>query len=384
MAGRDSLLTTGITPVPDWVAREMQRPMIDGHGLEAAGLVANVRKGMAAVMGTAGEVFLFPGTGTGGLEASIVNHLSPGDRVLACTNGFFSELYADIAEKLGADVQKLAFEWGKGIDWSRVADVLKQDRSQNIKAILLTHHETSTGVLTQLDGLREAKGSHPALAMLNALSSAGGTELQTDFWGVDVIVTCSHKGLMCPPGITFVSANERAKERQACAKMPKAYWDIGNQRHWLSRGVTPFDPPLSLLYGIDKVLECLQNRTEAQEIYRRVASNATLFRDCLDEMPVEIVADVHCRAPHCTVLRFPEYIVPVEVKGLLKSGFGILVSSGMGRLSSATLRVNHQGWVFPRDMFALLFALRAFFEVAPAGSACDGAEIASSSKAFGG
>ncbi len=383
MIGRDCLLTTGITPVPDWVAREMQRPMVDGHGLEAAGLVANVRKGMAAVMGTTGEVFLFPGTGTGGLEASIVNHLSPGDRVLACTNGFFSELYADIAEKLGADVQRLPFEWGKCIDWSRVTDVLKQDRSQNIKAILLTHHETSTGVLTQLDGLRVAKGSHPALVMLNALSSAGGMELQTDLWGIDVIVTCSHKGLMCPPGITFVSASEHAKERQAAAKMPKAYWDIGNQRYWLSRGVTPFDPPLSLIYGIDKVLECLQNRMEAKEIYQRVSSNAALFRDCLDEMPIEIVADVQCRAPHCTVLRFPNHIVPAEVKELLKSGFGILVSSGMGGLSSATLRVNHQGWVFPRDMFALLFALRAFFEVAQGGGSCRGSEV-TSRKVLGG
>lgn len=358
-----TLLTTGITPVPDWVSREMIRPMIDGHGKEARALGEQICAGVGQLLETESEVFLLPATGSGGLEASLVNHLSPGDTVLACVNGFFSALYADIATKLGAHVEIVEVEWGRPIDWDQVRQRLAADRKGDIKALLITHHETSTGVLNNLADLRDAKGDHPALVLLNALSSFGGSPVLPDEWGVDVTVTCSHKGLMCPPGIAFIACNARARQFQARSIMRKAYFDLGFHRAWLSKGVMPFDPPLSVMFGIAKVLEVLCVPGAIEQTHQRTEMNASVFRSCIAGLPLDIVAVQGYRAPQVSVLKVTGGCSADELKSTLAERFGFCVSGGMGQLAHIAIRVNHQGWVFPREMISLGSSVRmVFFE----------------------
>lgn len=366
MNGSVSLLTTGITPIPDTVSRAMQRPMVDGHGFDARALMEDVRKGLAEVLETSADIFLLPGTGSGGLEASLVNHLSPGELVLACTHGFFGELYAGMARKLGAKVEPLAFKWGCAVDWLALEKRLRQDRQHKIKAILLTHHETSTGVLNDLAQLPAAKGDHPALVLVNALSSMGGVPVLPDPWGVDVTVMCSHKGLMCPPGLTFLAVGERAKARWKTAGMARAYWDLSNLVYWRSLGVTPFDPPLTIIYGMAEALGYLRDKASRNQVYERTAMNASLFRLCIAELPADCLPAPKDRAPNATVFQLNGDMHCGELKDMLSSEFGIAISGGMGVMARSTLRVNHQGWVFPRDMITLGTALRLVFETAKA------------------
>ncbi len=347
------LLTTGITPLPKKVSAAMRRPMVDGHGAEAWALMESVRQGLADVLETKSEIFLLPGTGTGGLEAALVNHLSRGDHVLACTHGFFSGLFAAMAEKLGAAVETMVAEPGKGVDWAALERRLQDDRKGKIKAILLTHHETSTGVLNDLAQLAAAKGKHPALVLVNALSSAGGVPLLPDLWGLDVTVMCSHKGLMCAPGLAFLAIGQRAKERWKTAGMAKAYWDLSHLAHWLSRGITPFDPPLTLIYGMVEVMGYLRDKEARVQAYRRTASNAFLFRSYLPALRGKCVAAPKDRAPNATVFRLAGETHCEDIKKALLSDFNISISRGMGTLAESTLRVNHQGWVFPKDIMAL-------------------------------
>lgn len=364
MTGTPSLLTTGITPLPEAVAMEMQRPMVDGHGADAREMITHVRGELANLLETSAEVYVFPGTGSGGLEASLVNHLSPGDLVLACTHGFFSELYAEMAGKLGASVEVLSSPWGTGIDWKALSARLKRDTRGQIKAILLTHHETSTGVLNDLSQLAAAKGQHGALVLVNALSSMGGVPVLPEQWNVDVTVMCSHKGLMCAPGLTFLAVNERAKRVWETARMPRAYWDLTNLAKWQARGVTPFDPPLTLIYGMTKALSYLGDKDSRGEVYERVVQNADLFRLCLADLPVECVAGLECRAPNATVFRLNNGICCEELRERLNSELGIVISGGMGKFAHSTLRVNHQGWIFPRDMIAAGTAIALLVEAA--------------------
>lgn len=362
MNGNLCLLTTGITPLPEAVSRAMQRPMIDGHGLDARALIQDVCQGLSDILETSADVFILPGTGSGGLEASLVNHLSPGDLVLACTQGFFSEMYGGMAQKLGAQVEILASKWGSGVDWAALEKRLRQDRANKIKAILLTHHETSTGILNDLAQLPAAKGQHPALVLINALSSAGGVPVLPDSWGGDVTVMCSHKGLMCAPGLTFLAVSERAKEHWKTACMARAYWDLSNLVHWLSSGIIPFDPPLTLLYGMAEALGYLRNKVARNEVYERTAMNASLFRLCLADLPAECLAAPEDRAPNATVFQLKGDMSCQELKDTLSSEFDIAISGGMGVMARSTLRVNHQGWVFPRDMITLGTTIRLVLE----------------------
>lgn len=356
------LLTTGITPLPEAVSRAMQRPMIDGHGIEARALIQDIHQGLAEILETSADVFLLPGTGSGGLEASLVNHLSPGDLVLACTHGFFSEMYGGMAQKLGAQVETLAGKWGSGVEWSALEKRLRQDHEHKIKAILITHHETSTGVLNDLAQLPIAKGSHPALVLVNALSSMGGVPVLPDSWGVDVTVMCSHKGLMCAPGLTFLAVSERATEHWKTAAMARAYWDLSSLAQWLPLGVTPFDPPLTLIYGMAEALGYLRNQAARRQVYERTAMNASLFRLCLAELPAKCLATPKDRAPNATVFQLKGDMRCQQLKETLSSEFGIAISGGMGVMARSTLRVNHQGWVFPRDMITLGTAVRLVLE----------------------
>ncbi len=359
MKRRPTLLTTGITPLPVEVRLAMCRPMIDGHGEESISIIRGILRRIQRLVGTkTAKVFLFPTTGTGALEASLVNHLSPNDEVLVCVNGFFSSVYSEIARAHGLNVVELWFPHGEGVNWGKVVDFLSRE-GRKTRAILITHHETSTGALTNMHGIQELRNRTDALIMLNALSSLGGTPILFDEWGIDVAVAASHKGLMCPPGVAFVAVGPRAEQAWHESTMPRAYWDLRRLSHWIEQGVVPFDPPLPILYALDRALSMFDDLDRREAIYAHTQTNAFMFREALSGTGTELVASPEHRAPNASVLRLPQTHPATMVRTALRDRFGIYVSPGMGELSDVTIRVNHQGYVSEDQMTAAAQALRA-------------------------
>ncbi len=358
MRPEPTLLTTGITPLPVEVRLAMCQPMMDGHSEEAIAIIRGILRRIQGLMATRAKVFMFPTTGTGALEASIVNHLSPGDEVVVCVNGFFSSLYAEIARAHGLNVVELWSPQGEGASWGKIVDFLLRE-GEKVRAILLTHHETSTGALTDMRGIRELRDRTDALIMLNVLSSLGGTPILLDEWGVDVAVAASHKGLMCPPGVAFVAVNPRAEEAWQKSSIARAYWDLRRISHWMDQDVVPFDPPLPILYALDRALPLFDGVDGREAIYRRTQTNASKFRDGLNGTATELVAPPAHRAPNASVIRLPKTHPASLVRAALRERFGIYVSPGMGELSDATIRVNHQGYISTGQMIAAVQALRA-------------------------
>ena len=243
----------GPTPIPNEILQAMTTQMINHRGPQFAEMIHKATDILKTMFQTKGDVFLLTCSGTGGMEAAVVNTLSPGDKVLVVANGAFGDRFADIAEIFGAQVERLSFEWGTAVDPQEVRRALSQDAS--IKAVLVTHNETSTGVTNDLEAISAVVREYEKLLIVDAISSLGCIDLPTDEWGCDVVITGSQKGWMAPPGLAMVSVSERAWQAQAQAKMPKYYWDFAKAKSFLEKGQTPWTPAVSTVYALDAALE---------------------------------------------------------------------------------------------------------------------------------
>lgn len=236
---KNHLMIPGPTPVPERVMAAMSKPMINHRGQEFQKLLRGICQDMKGLLGTANDVLIFPAAGTGVMEAAVVNVLSPGDKVLAVSIGVFGDRFADIAARFGADVEKMDFPPGEAADPARVAARLAEDKAGAIKAVFITHNETSTGVLNDIAALSKARQGHQALFMVDAVSSLGATEILMDEWMLDVVFTGSQKALMVPPGLGVMALSDRAWQACEQSTMPKFYWDALAARKSLAKGQTP-------------------------------------------------------------------------------------------------------------------------------------------------
>jgi aspartate aminotransferase-like enzyme len=248
-----NLRIPGPTPVPPAVLEASARQMIDHRGPEFAALLERVTARLKAIFLTEGDVLLLTASGTGGMEAAIVNTLSPGDEVLAITVGAFGDRFAEIAEAYGLTVHRLAFEWGTAVDPERVRQALEEH--PGTKAVLVTHNESSTGVTNDVQAVAALAREHDALTLVDSVSGAGALELPVDAWGLDVVVTASQKAWMAQPGLAMVTVSARAWDAYQRAKLPRFYWDFGQALRYLKRGQTPATPAVSVLYALDASLE---------------------------------------------------------------------------------------------------------------------------------
>ncbi len=259
MPGRHFLQIPGPTNVPDRVLRAMAQATIDHRGPEFAKLGREVLDGSRAVFQTTGPVVIYPASGTGAWESALVNTLSPGDRVLAFEVGEFGRLWSDLARRMGLDVDLVDTDWRHGVDPGHVEAKLTEDRSHRIKAVLVVHNETSTGVTSRVRQVREAmdRAKHPALLMVDAVSSLASIDLRHDEWRIDVTVTGSQKGLMLPPGLALQAVSAKALEASKTAKMPRAYWDWQSMLAANESGFFTYTPSTNLLYGLRESLRML-------------------------------------------------------------------------------------------------------------------------------
>ena len=351
-----NLRIPGPTPVPQSILDVMRHEMINHRGPEFAKLIAGITDSLKRFYRTSGDVLVLTASGTGGLEASVVNTLSPGDKVLAVEIGWFGERIADIAQAYGADVTRLQYPHGTAADPQQVREHLRAH--PETKAVLVTHNESSTGVTNPLREVAAVVRETDALLIVDAVSSLAGIDVRTDEWGLDVVVTASQKAWAAPPGLTMVSMSERAWEAQRNARMPRYYWDLAQAKSWLAKGQTLATPAVSIFFALAEALRLLEAEGLDQSIARH-ARVAARMRAGARELGLELFAAPEVASNTVTAIKAPPGVDGNAVVAMVRDEYGVELAGGQGPFAGKIFRVGHLGWVDEADMDAVVDALRA-------------------------
>ncbi|MET8685168.1 aminotransferase class V-fold PLP-dependent enzyme [Streptomyces sp. NPDC004732] len=343
--GRHFLQIPGPTNVPDQVLRAMAAPTIDHRGPEFAALTTELLASLKPVFGTSGPVVIFPGSGTGAWEAALVNTLSTGDRVLHVETGHFATLWQQMATSLGLYVDFLPGDWRHGASPEAVAERLAADTARTIKAVCVVHNETSTGVTSRVPEIRQAMDAtgHPALLLVDTISSLGSIDYRHDEWGVDVTVAGSQKGLMLPPGLGFNAVSEAALAASRTARLRKSYWDWQPIIEANRRGFFPYTPATNLLYGLAEALRML--RAEGlPAVFARHDRHAAATRTAVRSWGLEVLcADDREHSSSLTAVLMPEGQDADKVREIVLERFDMSLGAGLGRLAGRIFRIGHLG-----------------------------------------
>ncbi len=344
-SGRHFLQIPGPTNVPDRILRAMAAPTIDHRGPEFAELARQVLAGMGRLCGSAGPVALYPSSGTGAWEAALVNTLSPGDRVLAFDTGHFAGLWAQMAGKLGLDVDLVPGDWRRGVPAARVHERLAADPGHRIKAVTVVQNETSTGCASRIPPIRAAMDSarHPALLMVDTISSLGSVDYRHDEWGVDVTVWCSQKGMMLPPGLGLNAVSGKALAAARRARLPRSYWDWQPVLDAAETGRFPYTPATNLLFGLREALAMFAEEGLAA-VFARHARHAEATRRAVRGWGLDIV----CQNPDdysatLTAVMVPDGHDADQVRQLILDRYNMSLGAGLGRLAGRVFRIGHLG-----------------------------------------
>ncbi|MGO8918625.1 MAG: pyridoxal-phosphate-dependent aminotransferase family protein [Stellaceae bacterium] len=344
--GRHFLQIPGPTNVPDRVLRAIDRPTIDHRGPEFAALAKSVISGMKRVFGTTGAVAVFPASGTGAWEAALVNTLSQGDRVLAFETGHFATLWRAIATRLGLAVEFVPGDWRHGVSPEEVERRLTADTAHAVKAVMVVHNETSTGVASRVGAVRQAinRARHPALLLVDTISSLASIDYRHDEWGVDVTVGGSQKGLMLPPGLSFNAVSAKALAASKNATLPRAYWDWPPMIAAGETGFFPFTPATNLLYGLDAAIAMLEEEGLAN-VFARHDRLAEATRRAVRGWGLEILAaDPAEYSSSLTAVMVPAGHDADAVRQAALERFDMSLGTGLGKLAGKVFRIGHLGW----------------------------------------
>ena len=344
-SGRPFLQIPGPTNVPDRILRAMAAPTIDHRGPEFGRLTGEILDGLKRVFKTAQPVMVFPGSGTGAWEAALVNTLSPGNKVLAFETGHFAALWSHMATALGLDVEFVPGDWRSGVAPAVLEQKLTEDAARAIQAVMVVHNETSTGVTSWVEEIRKAmdRAGHPALLLVDTISSLGCTDYRHDEWGVDVTVCGSQKGLMLPPGLTFNAVSEKALGASRAAKLQKSYWDWGPMLAANEAGFFPYTPATNLLYGLREALRMLLEEG-LEEVFERHHRLAEATRRAVCGWGLEIL----CRNPEEYSNSLTAVMLPVghdadAFRRLVLERFNLSLGNGLGKLKGKVFRIGHLG-----------------------------------------
>jgi aspartate aminotransferase-like enzyme len=343
----EQLRIPGPTPCPKEVLQAMSRQMINHRGPQFTQLLNDVTAKLKELFQTKADVFLLTGSGTGGLEAAIVNTLSPGDKVLSVSIGVFGERFASIAQQFGAEVVPLKFEWGKAADADAVSQALKNE--PKIKAVLVTHNETSTGVTNDLEAISSVVKQSDKLLLVDAISSMGSINLPVDDWHSDVVVTASQKGWMVPPALAMVSVSQEAWQAHAKAKMPRFYWDFTKAKNYLEKGETPWTPAVSVVFGFAVALDMML-KEGLSNIFARHARVAQVARDGVKSLGLSLFADERYASNTVTAVAASKGLDTKKMNRILREEHQVILSGGQQKLDGKIFRIGHLGWVNEDDV----------------------------------
>jgi len=344
-AGRHFLQIPGPTPVPDRILRAISLPTIDHRGPEFQALGKRVLDGIKTIFKTTGPVFIYPASGTGAWEAALANTLSPGDKVLMFETGHFATLWKNMAAKLGLDPEFIPSDWRSGVDAAAIEARLREDKAHAIKAVCIVHNETSTGVTSNVAAVRKAidAAGHPALLMVDTISSLASIDYRHEEWGVDVTVSGSQKGLMLPPGLSFTAVSEKALKASESSRLPKLFWSWAEMTPHNKNGFFPYTPGTNLLYGLAEAIDMLHEEG-LERVFARHDRHAEATRRAVRAWGLEIL----CRDPACyssslTAVLMPEGHDADRFRQIVLEHFDMSLGTGLTKLAGKVFRIGHLG-----------------------------------------
>ena len=345
-SGRHFLQIPGPTNVPERVLRAIDSATVDHRGPEFQEMSREVLAGLGQVFKTRSPVVIFPASGTGAWEAALVNTLSPGDRVLMVETGHFATLWQSMAKKLGLAPEFIPGDWRHGADPSAIEAKLAEDRNHSIKAVCVVHNETSTGVVSRVSEVRKAidRARHPALFMVDTISSLASIDYRHDEWGVDVTVAGSQKGLMLPPGLSFNAVSDKALAASRSAKLPRSYWSWEEMIATNKEGWFPYTPATNLLYGLRVSLKMLLEEEGLDNVFRRHDRHAEATRRAVRAWGLEILcANPAEYSSSLTAVLMPEGHSEIKFRDAVLERFNLSLGSGLTRLRDKAFRIGHLG-----------------------------------------
>ena len=343
--GRHFLNIPGPSPVPDRVLRAMDMPVIDHRSAEFAELGKAVFEGCQQIFQTKGPVIVFPSSGTGAWEAAIVNTLSPGDKVLMVETGHFATLWRQMAARWGIDVDFLPGDWRHGASPAEIEAKLAADKSHAIKAVMVVHNETSTGVTSRVADIRNVmdKVGHPALLLVDTISSLGSVDFKHDEWKVDVTVSCSQKGFMLPPGLGFNAVSEKAKAASKTNKMPRSYWDWEEMLKPNANGFFPYTPATNLLYGLKEAIAMMLEEG-LDNVFARHKRLAAATRAAVTHWGLEVLCQEPAEySPVLTAVLMPPGHDADKFRKIALEKYNISLGSGLSKVAGKVFRIGHLG-----------------------------------------
>ena len=344
-AGRHFLQIPGPTNVPGRILRAIERPTMDHRGPDFARLGLEVLEGIREIFKTLGAVVIFPSSGTGAWEAALVNTLSPGDRVLMYETGHFATLWCEMARRLGLEVEFLDGDWRSGVDPARIEARLAEDTAHHIKAVAVVHNETSTGVTSRIGEVRKAidNSAHPALLLVDTISSLASIDYRHDEWGVDVTVGGSQKGLMLPPGLGFNAISDKARCASEHAGMPRSYWDWDAMLGVNDSGFFPYTPATNLLYGLREAILMLLDEG-LDRVFARHDRHAEATRRAVHAWGFEVLANNPAEfSSSLTAVRLPDGYNADVLRSIILERFNMSLGNGLGILAGKVFRIGHLG-----------------------------------------
>jgi aspartate aminotransferase-like enzyme len=337
----------------------MGKQMINHRGPEFAEIIAEVTEQLKHFYQTENDLLILTGSGTGAMEAAVVNMHSPGEKVLAVSIGNFGDRFTEIARKFGLDVLKLEFPAGQAVDVDELARQL--DANPGITSVLVTHNETSTGVTNPLEAVARVVKERGKLLVVDGISSVGSVDVKTDAWSCDVVLSGSQKGWMAPPGLAFASISPLAWERHAAATLPRMYWDFTAAKRYLSHGETPWTPAISVFYALQVSLRMLREEGREQ-VFARHARVAAHCREGLQALGLRLFADPRYASNTVTAFYTPEGVDSREIAQELETEYDTVVAIGQGATTTTTMRIGHLGLVDESDIDAVVSALGQVLE----------------------
>lgn len=354
MLNKRYLFVPGPTPIPERVQNAMHVPMINHRGVGYESIFKDIVCRLKDVFNTqTADILVYPSAGTGAMEAGIVNMFSAGDKVLVVSIGNFGDRLGEISKNYGLDVEMMSFEEGLAACPQKLQARLAADTNHEIKGVLMTHNETSTGVTNDVQALLAACAGHPAVRMVDAVSALGAIEMRMDEWGADVVVTGSQKALMIPPGVGLVAFGPRAWEAYKTSTLPKFYWDAAKVKKSLDKWQNPYTPALNLLFGLQESLKMIEEEG-LDNIYARHELMAKMVRAATKAMKLELLPDESVSSSVVTAIKAPEGINAKDIQKALREQYAVTVAGGQRHLEGKIIRIGHLGYACPADMIVVL------------------------------
>jgi alanine-glyoxylate transaminase/serine-glyoxylate transaminase/serine-pyruvate transaminase len=344
-SGRHFLQIPGPTNIPDRILRAIDQPIIDHRGPRFAALGSELLAGLKPIFKTGQPVIIYPASGSGAWEAALVNTLSPGDTALMCETGQFAVLWQQVAVRLGIKVHVIETDWRHGADPEAMGKVLAADDAHKIKAVCIVHNETSTGVVSDIAAIRQAMDAvaHPALLMVDTISSLASIDFRMDDWGVDVAIAGSQKGLMLPPGLSFNAVSANALAASNDATLPKSYWRWDDMLEANESGFFPYTPATNLLYGLREAIAML-NEEGLDNVFARHTRHGIATRLAVESWGFELVCqNAHEFSPALTAVMMPPDHSADNLRKVILDNFDMSLGTGLGRLADKAFRIGHLG-----------------------------------------